>query len=192
MRFASTVRAAIAALLLWAASCALAPAQAVNQDSLLVVDFESRVDNYMKLRQQALSDVHPLKPTDSPREIAEQQRHLAHRIREARERTGQGALFTPAASDLFRRLIAANFQGGDAAQIRASLRRAAPVPPLRLRVNHQYPKSLPLQSTPPSLLLNLPRLPQELEYRIVGRDLILLDVKADLVVDYLPGALPPP
>jgi hypothetical protein len=62
---------------------------------------------------------------------------------------------------------------------------------LRLRVNARYPKELPLQSTPPSILLNLPKLPPELEYRIVGHDLVLLDVKAGLIVDYLPRAIPP-
>ena len=46
------------------------------------------------------------------------------------------------------------------------------------RVNESYPANIPLQSTPPSLLANLPHLPQEVEYRVAGRDLILLDVQA--------------
>lgn len=56
---------------------------------------------------------------------------------------------------------------------------------LHLRVNESYPANIPLQSTPPSLLLNLPMLPQEVEYRIEGRGLILLDVRANLVVDLI-------
>jgi hypothetical protein len=168
------------------------PAQAVNQDSLLVVDFQNRVDAYMKVRKRAQSDVPALKPTDSPEDIAEHKRHLFHKVREARPHARQGAVFTPQVSDLFRRLIAAELRGPDAAQVRASLRRAAPVPPQPLRPNASYPEGLPLQSTPPSLLLDLPRLPQGLEYRIVGRDLVLLDVDAGLIVDYLPRALPPP
>jgi len=178
--------------LLWGAGCVPAPAQAVNQDSLVIVKFQGRVDEYMKLRQQALSETHSLKPTDSPEEIAEHQRHLAHKIREARPHAQQGAIFTPEVSELFRRLLAAPLNGQDGAQIRASLRRAEPVPEMRLRVNARYPENLPLQSTPPSILLDLPRLPPELEYRIVGRDLLLLDVKASLIVDYLPRALPSP
>ena len=43
---------------------------------------------------------------------------------------------------------------------------------------------------PPSLLMALPQLPRELDYRIVGRDLVLHDVNADLVVDIIPNALP--
>ncbi|HKT11053.1 MAG TPA: hypothetical protein VJW77_04430 [Terriglobia bacterium] len=47
----------------------------------------------------------------------------------------------------------------------------------------------PVETTPPSLLLNLPKLPAELEYRVVQHDLVLHDVKANLVVDYVPGAI---
>ena len=43
---------------------------------------------------------------------------------------------------------------------------------------------------PPALLLRLPPLAPELQYRFIGRTLILLDVDANLVVDVLPDALP--
>jgi hypothetical protein len=46
---------------------------------------------------------------------------------------------------------------------------------------------VPLQSTPPSLLENLPPLPPEIEYRITGADLVLLDAKANMVVDIIRG-----
>jgi hypothetical protein len=39
-------------------------------------------------------------------------------------------------------------------------------------------------------LQELPPLPEELAYRIVGRDLVLVDSKANLVVDLLHEALP--
>jgi hypothetical protein len=38
----------------------------------------------------------------------------------------------------------------------------------------------------------LPELPEELEYRFAGRDLVLIDIHAELVVDVLRRALPPP
>jgi hypothetical protein len=37
----------------------------------------------------------------------------------------------------------------------------------------------------------LPELPEELQYRFQGRDLVILDVETDLVVDVLKDALPP-
>ena len=75
-------------------------------------------------------------------------------------------------------------------KVQASLRHAEPLKPIPLRVNDRYPRNMPLQSTPPTLLLNLPRLPDELHYRIVGRDLVLYDVTADLIVDLISNAVP--
>ena len=47
-----------------------------------------------------------------------------------------------------------------------------------------------LATMPPSLLAVLPPLPRELEYRIVGRYLVLRDVDASLVLDYIADAVP--
>jgi hypothetical protein len=80
-------------------------------------------------------------------------------------------------------------KGPRAARIRESLKRAEPVK-LRLKVNDEYPRTIPLQSTPPTLLLNLPELPKEVDYRIVGRALILRDVDANIVIDFIPNAIP--
>jgi hypothetical protein len=44
-------------------------------------------------------------------------------------------------------------------------------------------------ATPHVLLEALPELPDELQYRFVGLDLILLDVDANLIVDILPAAV---
>ena len=41
-----------------------------------------------------------------------------------------------------------------------------------------------------ALLRKLPDLPPELEYRLVGRSLILRDVKANLIVDILRDVVP--
>lgn len=42
----------------------------------------------------------------------------------------------------------------------------------------------------PCILAALPSLPSELEYRMAGRDLVLFDRHASLIVDSLPGAVP--
>jgi hypothetical protein len=50
--------------------------------------------------------------------------------------------------------------------------------------------SLGVRSAPQAgAALTLPSLPEELEYRILGRDLVLLDVQARLVVDILRDAI---
>lgn len=66
----------------------------------------------------------------------------------------------------------------------------APLKKVHLHVNEIYPKSIPYTSVPPTMLQNLPKLPEEVAYRAVSSDLVLLDVKANLVVDYLSGVIP--
>jgi len=61
----------------------------------------------------------------------------------------------------------------------------------RIAVNGSFPDKLPVASTPPTLLLNLPRLPSEVEYRLVGRTLVLRDSSANVIIDFLADALPP-
>ena len=56
-------------------------------------------------------------------------------------------------------------------------------------VNERYSWSWP-SFAPPPVLAALPVLPKELQYRFVGRDLVLVDVEANLVVDVLPNAWP--
>lgn len=46
------------------------------------------------------------------------------------------------------------------------------------RINGRYPGRLPLSTVPPNVLAALPRLPDDLQYRFVGRHLVLLDAGA--------------
>lgn len=60
-----------------------------------------------------------------------------------------------------------------------------------VRLNDVYPDGAPFATMPPLLLLQLPPLPAGLEYRFLGNAVILLDVDATLVVDFVPNALSP-
>jgi hypothetical protein len=162
----------------------------VNPGSLVQADFTRRVADYLKLHKTALSEAHPLKPTNSSQAIEHHVKDLASEIREARAGAKQGDLFTPEIAAEFRRLLGITMQGPEAQRVRTSLKAASPVQPQVLRVNARYPAGVPLQSTPSSLLLNLPPLPAGVQYRIVGRDLILLDTEADLIVDFIRNAIP--
>lgn len=181
-------------LLPFAGLCAGAPAGASqdnpNSDTQIQKDFLQRVDAYVKLRETARQGLGKLKPTKSPEKIKYHERSLAHAIRELRRNAQAGDIFTPGIATDFRRLIGLAMQGADAQKIVASLRRAEPVHLKTLRVNRNYPEGIPLQSTPPTLLANLPKLPPEIEYRVVGRTLVLLDVGANMIVDFIPNALP--
>lgn len=159
---------------------------AVNADSAIVQDFEKRVSAYSQMRKSLESRLPPLKATASPERISHYENELGRAIRAARRGAKPGDIFTPEISVEIRRLITIAMQPGDAENIRQSLRHAEPIQ-FHLNVNDSYPPGVPLQSTPPSLLQNLPPLPPEVEYRITGRDLVLLDAKANLVIDFVPG-----
>lgn len=169
-------------------ACAQTPTP-IDSTSPIIKDFNQRISDYLKLHKTALSHVHRLKPTNSPADIRRYELALAHQIREARHNVAQGTIFTSAIAEEFRNLIAVTMKGPDAATIRQGLRAATPVHLKALRVDTAYPKDLPLQSSPPSLLLNLPVLPKDLEYRIVGRALVLRDVDANLIVDFVTNAI---
>ena len=54
---------------------------------------------------------------------------------------------------------------------------------VKLTVNGRYPDTVPLSTMPPQVLRRCRKLPEELEYRFIGRTLILIDVHAHIIVD---------
>ena len=158
---------------------------------MIIGDFDKQVKEYIKLHKKAEAGLPALKPTDSPHTINERRRMLAIRIQTARQQAKHGDLFSPQVSQLYKRLIAMAYQAAVPAKVGASLRHDEPVHDVKVQVNAVYPESVPLQSTPPSILVNLPPLPPELDYRIVGRNLVLRDTGANIIVDYIPAAIPP-
>jgi hypothetical protein len=158
---------------------------AVNADAAIVQDFEKRVAAYLQLRKSIESNLPKLKATPSEETISHHEIQLRHAVREARKNAQPGDIFTPQISAEIRRLIGIAMHP-DGPEIRRSLRSAEPVQ-LHLSINEKYPDGVPLQTTPPSLLENLPALPPEIEYRITGQDLVLLDAKANLIVDVIRG-----
>jgi hypothetical protein len=162
-------------------------AAADQPEAKILADFGDRVRKYLQSRQNAGGAP---KPAKEPEKLVDHRKQTAAKLRVERTDAKQGDIFTPKIAGYFRQQITATFAGPEGPKIRASLRRAEPVRGIVLKVNSAYPATLPLQSTPPTLLLNLPRLPKELEYRIVGRDLALHDTVTNLIVDYMPNAIP--
>jgi hypothetical protein len=73
-------------------------------------------------------------------------------------------------------------------ETKALLKEDAPAK-VPLKVNAEYPAGAPLPTVPPRMLTNLPELPEDLEYRIVEKHLVLRDVHANIIVDYIPHAI---
>lgn len=165
------------------------PEKQVNPDAHIIQEFQNRIAGYLKLHKSIEGQLPPLTPTDSPEKILQHQQELARRIRDARKQTGEGDIFAPECRAEFRRLIGIAMRGEQAARIQKSLVNSEPVQ-FPVNINASYPPGVPLQTTPPTILQNLPRLPPEIEYRIVDHQLILRDVNANLIIDFMAEAIP--
>jgi hypothetical protein len=153
----------------------------------IAADLQGRAKQYLDFRKKVAGS--SPKSNSTPSKITSAQNDLANKIRVARAGAKQGEIFTPEITRYVRRQIASRLSGRDGKRIRASLRHAEPVN-ITLQINQSYPDNVPLQSTPPSLLMSLPQLPTGLEYRLVGKELVIRDVDANIVVDYVANALP--
>lgn len=180
-----------AALLSSSLGNAAAGAGDTNREALVLQDFSQRLEAYVKLRKQAKDDAPSIKDETDPVKIAAHQKGLAERIRAARAVVKQGAIFTRPISAYFRKILGSELRERDAPQVRGAIMEDNPQGQFVPRVNQPYPEKAPLSTVPPELLLRLPRLPEEVDYRFVGRYLILRDTQANLIIDFIPNALPP-
>ncbi len=153
-------------------------------------DFSNRAKDYLA-KTHAL-DVEKQKPSSDIVQLERRRVLLRKAIQQSRPDAKQGDVFTPEAAKVFRTLLAETLAGPDGAKIKASLNHAEPTASPNFIVNGLFPndKGRPTQSVPASLLGNLPTLPKGLEYSLAGKTLALRDADANMVVDFLPNALP--
>ena len=166
-----------------------------NHTPEAATEFNRSVAQYVALHKRAEHNLPTLKPKSTPSEIAARNERLAQAIQASRADAQQGNIFTPAVQAYFLRVLQTELKGKGGKAARATARDGNPKGPehpvkVVVEANARYPKEAPVSTMPPTLLLRLPQLPKEVEYRFVGRDLILLDVSANLIVDFIPNAVP--
>ena len=153
--------------------------------------FADRIQAYVNMQKGLEASLPALKPTKDVAQIVEHQHALARKIADARRNARQGDIFTHEVTEWFRKIIRSEFQGSQGKHARQTIRQDDPSKAIvRLHVNDVFPEGMSLTTTPPTLLVKLPELPQELAYRFVGRDLTLIDIEARLIVDLIPNAIP--
>ena len=165
----------------------------VNPDAGVVADFKKRVDDYVKLREKAEAAAPAdLQEKSKPAEINAAEKNMAQKVREARPAAKPGDIFTPATQAMFRRLLkpplTKGIEGADNKKIMKDDAPAANEVPFK--VNAEYPKEAPLSTVPPDVLMSLPPLPEDVQYRFAGKHLLLFDVKANIIVDFMLNAIP--
>jgi hypothetical protein len=172
-----------------ATTASVAPdGQPINAMGAAILAFHKHLEAYMKVHNEAEAKVPSLKRTDDPVEISTREKALGEMIMTLRAGAQESVVFAPESQPHFRTIIQEDFARRTLADRRAlvhELPKGA-----KVSVNTIYPTTIPLLTFPAALLQKLPDLPPELEYRIVGRHLILRDVKANLIVDVLRDAIP--
>jgi hypothetical protein len=162
---------------------------AVNADAATLADFKQRLNKYIELQKDVADDSPPLKETSDPAKIDAAQEVLGAKLRAARMDAKPGDIFTPQVRALFRRLMYPELKGEDGPETKEAIAGDDGPPKVPLKVNAKYPETQPLPTVPPNLLARLPQLPEDVEYRIVGKNLILRDVDANIIVDFMPNAI---
>ena len=161
----------------------------VNPDAALAVEFTKRVEAYVALQTKAAEKLPALPKEATPEQIDTHQRALTQEIERLRAGAKPGDIFSKEIRAYFRRQLERVFAGAEGRKLRESIMDENPGP-IKLRANGRYPDTVPLATMPPKVLAELPKLPRVLEYRFIGERLLLLDVPAHLVVDFIEDALP--
>jgi hypothetical protein len=159
------------------------------EDARALATMNDRLKEYVDLHIR-LERTLPKLPTEAtPEQIDRNQRALEKLIREARPAAKPGDIFTPEARPVIKRLLASIFGGPDGESLKASIMDENPVG-ITVTVNGRYPDTVPLSTVPPQVLQTMPKLGEEMEYRFVGNRLILLDVHAHLIADFIEDVFP--
>jgi hypothetical protein len=167
-----------------------------NGDAAVLADFQKRVGDYVALKKSVDKKTPDQKETREPIQIETTQKLLAAKIISLRKGARAGDIFTEPVRLKFRQLLTPEVKGTTGAETKQELNedfeeggKEAGNPKAALRVNVEYPEGTPLATTPPNVLQALPRLPDGLEYRFIGKNLIIRDADANVVVDVMPNAI---
>lgn len=152
-------------------------------DAETLAEFNRRVQEYAELRSRLEVGLPPLVVTTNADDIERFEHRLAERIDDARG-SRRGQVFAPAMEGQLKRMLAVHADPATVALIMDD----GPGE-IDVDINETYSKKYPLGTMPPKLLLLLPDLPKDLEYRFVGRHLVLRDARANVVIDEVPFAI---
>jgi hypothetical protein len=162
-------------------------APAVNPKAAAVKGFLDRVNEYVALQKKVDNGLPKLTGNDNPSKIEANQAAMASRIKMARASAKRGDIFG-SAEPVLMVVVREDANLRTLREARAAMEEVPKFDPPA--VNTPYPEKAALATVPPLLLDALPKLPEGLEYRFMGNDLILRDTKANLIADFINNAVP--
>jgi hypothetical protein len=185
----------------------VAPVQHVDMDPAALREFQEEVEEYVELHQELLKRVPNVSDSATAAEMDAHRKKMADAIRGERRHAKQGDIFEPRVAAAFVAAIRKELSGAEGPamlnEIRSGNPRVEGTPrqndPSRedtrnvaLAINLAYPDGAPSSSVPSSLLLVLPRLPEQVKYGFIGRALVLRETEADLILDFVRDVVPDP
>ncbi len=166
------------------------PQATVNAKGSATKAFLDRLKEYVTFHHNVEKMVPPLAETADPAKISAREKALGEALIKSRPEAKPGDFFIKEYQPYLMQIVRDDFAKRPLADRKALV---VELPKgVRIAVNEVYPTVLPLATLPGNLLQQLPELPPELEYRIVGRDLLLRDVKGNVVVDIMREVFPIP
>jgi hypothetical protein len=173
-----------------ASSGAVGQTSAVNPHAAAAHAFLERIKEYVDFHNNVEKMVPPLKETPDPNQIAVREAALGAALIKQRPDAKEGDFFIAQSRPYLVKVIRDDFAKRSLADRKALI---VELPKnVKIGVNMVYPTALPLATSPGNLLKALPELPKEVEYRIVGRHLILRDVTGNVIVDLIRDVFPIP
>jgi hypothetical protein len=171
-----------------------APAQPSPIFEPLKRSLQTYIDQTQPFRKVAAEEAERVPGKDAPqagaeRSVRTRQESLADALRtKVRPAAKPGDLVTPDMAAVIRSEIQKAFDTPKRDLILDELaeQNSTPANAARPAINER----LEAPRVPPRLMEVLPPLPKQLEYDFVGRTLVVRDVDADIVVDFIPDALP--
>jgi hypothetical protein len=189
LRPAGAVAALFFMMLIGAGTVAFA--QPGPAESPEIRTFVAATYNYAWLHRRLEASLPTLDVNANPDTIHRLVQQMAAAVRAARPNAQAGDFFTEGVAGELRAriadaLVASNLNAADLRE--AEAREGIDPAMVRLDVNGAFPW-MHATAMFPCVLSALPQLPPELQYRIVGNTLVLVDVHASLIVDVLPYVL---
>jgi hypothetical protein len=160
----------------------------VNPNAATIKEFLKRVDAYVALHKKLEDTLPPLPKQTTPQQIDAHERALAKLIQAARKDAKPGDILFPGMQRLVRTLLLPIFRGTDGLQIKNEILDNEYKGNVKLAVNGRYPDEVPISTVPPQVLLALPKMPEELEYRFIQHNMILFDPHAHIIADFMERA----
>jgi hypothetical protein len=148
--------------------------------------FHSRIENYAALHRRLAGVMPPMETRPDVLSLRINRKALAAALRAARPNAKAGDIFGGPVEETFRCLVARAERNSEG-WLSGIDEEFDPPAGFRPFVNESYPPDL-LAEVPYFLQLLLPAVPEEIEYAVIDRDLVLWDIYAEIVVDALPNA----